>query len=212
MRMHTLVSWVSLGCFAALADGNVSAPITLETDVDATPFWRTATNATFEVHWDFPRDAASASLSVSGMNFDAVYDELTDDSIVLALPEPTDALAEDVYRLTLSFDNGLSQEAVVGVVRGVSAGGPATCRCAFSDTRFAKTGKTSVLPVPAGALTLLVDGEALSTGLDGACGWYGLEMDVPSGTIRHLEYETADGEVLTADVIRRSDGMLIIFR
>ena len=212
MRIYALVSLVSLGCFATLADGNVSAPITLETDADATPFWRTATNATFEVRWDFPHDAASASLSVNGMNFNAVYDELTDDSIVLALPEPTNALTEDVYRLTLSFDNGLTQEAVVGVVRGVSAAGAATCRCVFNDIRFAKAGRTSVLPVPAGASTLLIDGEALPTGLDGACGWYGLEMDVPSGTIRHLEYETADGEVLTADVIRRSDGMLIIFR
>lgn len=137
---------------------------------DETAFWRTVTNSTFEVSWLFPAGTQKAKLSVAGMGAEYVYDNLTENSKKLVLPSPV--TAEDVYKLTLLFDDDSEQNCLLGVVRGAQEGGTALVDYA-SDSNIAwrRTKTKAVFPIPFGAETIMVDGQGYS--LDGAAGWFG---------------------------------------
>lgn len=168
---------------SCLAAGLTSDPAVVYSQTDESPLWRTATNATFEVAWAFPDGSSSATLRVEGMDFLAEYPDLVGTSKVLELAEPVAPENENVYRLTLAFDNGVTNAAVIGVVRGHALEGTAVARVVRpTSSKWGVAAVQNALPVPFGATELTVDGESVGTGLDGAagwCGWLPEERDVP---------------------------------
>ena len=94
-----------------------------------------------------------------------------------ASPVPSlSALEEDVYRIAVTFDTGTTFTQKVGRVLG-SANSPHVGDVAFrnaASTRWPRlTGSTAVLPIPAGAQSISVNGGTpVDTGLGGARGWY----------------------------------------
>ena len=158
---------------ASAAGSNVSSPVRVFTAPDKTPFWRTATSSSFTLQWEFPEGASSADLSVVGMNSSWSWNGLSVTSKALTLPEPSAPMFEDVYWLTLAFDNGITNKAQIAVVCGVGTGeGSAVCKTT-PQRRYLRTTGPAVLQVPYGTTELSIDGEPVDTGLGGACGWYG---------------------------------------
>ena len=132
--------------------------------------WRTATNSTFEVSWLFPAGAQKAKLSVVGMGAEYVYDNLTENRKTLVLPPPV--TAEDVYKLTLLFDDDSEQSCLLGVVCGAHDGGAAVVDYASdSNLTWRRAKPKSVFPIPFGTKKITVDDREYP--LDGAAGWFG---------------------------------------
>ena len=146
---------------------------------ETSSFWRTATNDVVTVPVDLPRGATCATLSVSGLNYHRVYENLAGGSFDLHLP-PADSLeTEKVYDLVLTFDRGGSRTAKIGLIKGRLSGACST-RCLAPETGSAwrKVGKQAVLPIPYGTteFSVSIGGETVASdsGLDGAQGWYAI--------------------------------------
>lgn len=164
---------------------------------DESPLWRTATNANMRLEWMMPEGAASADLTVKGLEYSRKYSGITEDGIDLSLPEPVDALTENVYTFTLEFDNGEFRSATLGVVRGMGRGNEfigTPCVIAEPYTQWIRS--RAVLPVPYGATSLELNGKPADTGLNGAAGWYAwgpLSADAVAGgavlTVGEVDYE-----------------------
>ena len=198
---------VAVALLAASAAGsNVSSPVRVFTAPDKTPFWRTATSSSFTLQWEFPEGASSADLSVVGMNSSWSWSGLSVTSKALSLPEPSAPRLEDVYWLTLAFDNGVTNKAQVAVVCGVGTGeGAAVCKTT-PERRYLRTTGPAVLQVPYGTAELSIDGEPVDTGLGGACGWYGWK---PSAIGSYTLSLVSPSLVAECDV-RVVDGGLVI--
>jgi hypothetical protein len=137
---------------------------------EKTAFWRTATNSTFEVSWLFPAGTQKVKLSVVGMGAEYVYDNLTESRKTLVLPPPV--TAEDVYKLTLLFDDDSEQSCLLGVVRGAQEGDAVVVDyVSDSNLTWRRTKTKAVFPIPFGAEKITVNGREYP--LDGAAGWFG---------------------------------------
>lgn len=140
--------------------------------------FRTAETATPTVTWETPADATAAELTIAGMDGTETVDVTGLSQRQLSFAEPTSEDAENVYRLTLRFTcpgGDVTKTAQLGVVCGRGDGGSAAAWCVLRGdkgwTRY--RANRAVLPVPAGTMSLSVDGEAVETELAGAAGWYG---------------------------------------
>ena len=171
--------------FAAVAASTAQALMSQSAFVylqpDATSFWRTATNSVLALDIDYPDGAASASLSVSGAGYSASYDNITTNVFELHLPEASSPQTENVYDLTLTFDDGTVQMAKLGLIQGLAENGTGSTRCIapFDGREWNKMRPRAVMPIPYGttSFTVSVNGVqvAADTGLDGAQGWYVLD-------------------------------------
>ena len=114
----------------AVAVESVAVPI--YTDPDSTVLWRTLGSPTETIRWDFPEGASKATLTVEGYGYSRVYADLETKEQQLDLPAATSAATENVYTLTLAFDDEAQTvwTARVGLVQGVN-GGAASATCAF---------------------------------------------------------------------------------
>ena len=147
---------------------------------ETSSFWCTATNSTMTIPIYYPKGATKADLLVDGMQYAKSYNDITSDSVDIELPAPTNERTENVYTLTLSFDDGTVQTAKLGAVRGYakSVAGVARCVIPEESASWKKFKYRAVLPVPYGMknLTLCLNGaEPQPLETDGAQGWYGLE-------------------------------------
>ena len=79
--------------------------------------WRTAPVGDFTVSWAFPEGATKSTLSVVGVGYSQTYANLTATSQLLSLPAAAEG-SENVYTLTLTFDNGDEKTATLGRIRG----------------------------------------------------------------------------------------------
>ena len=75
---------------------------------ETSSFWNTATNSTMTLPIDYPSGATKATLTVSGVDYSRVYPDIAapQASIEIDLPMPDSPQAENVYELSLTFDNG----------------------------------------------------------------------------------------------------------
>ena len=152
----------------AVADESAVCAVVVKPE--ETAFWRTASNSTFEVFWEFPSSAGKATLSVVGMGSEYTFADLTEKRIMLELPPPV--AAEDVYELALAFDDDSVQRCSLAVVRGAREDAAATIDYASdSDLAWRRTKPRAVFPVPFGAERITVDGKDYA--LDGSAGWFG---------------------------------------
>ena len=215
MTLRGSAGLVAVAMFAAVTSAATvsSAPKFVFLDPKTSSFWHTATNSTMTLPVDFPDGATSATLAVRGRGYSRDYDGITATEVALALPAPSSAEAENVYDLTLSFDNGTERTTKLGLIRGFRAGDNSSTRClapAFDRGWELVKGGKAVLPIPCGTTAFSVNGIAQETGLDGAQGWYAFgTLDVGENAALSL---TDDDCEYPAALLGTSSGLLLIFK
>ena len=184
---------------------------------DTSSFWRTATNSTMTIPVYYPRGATKAKLKVEGMEYSKVYNDITADSVEIELPPPTTERTENVYTLTLSFDDDTVQTARLGAVRGYAKDAAGVARCVIPEgsTSWKKFKYRAVLPVPYGMkdLHLSLNGgepQPLEMGLNGAQGWCGIE-GIKRNDSLDLSYEL-NGIPYALSLVGGGDGFFFIMK
>ena len=185
---------------------------------ETSSFWNTATNSTMMLPIDYPSGATKATLTVNGVDYRKVYPDLTGDSIEIDLPAPDSPKTENVYELSLTFDNGATpRTAKLGLIQGLDSGAKGSTRCiAPASGKVWETAKyRAVLPIPYGTETFSVklnggEWRDVDTGLNGAQGWYALSP-IAKGDSVSLSY-LADGVSHFASFIGGGDGFFVILK
>ena len=180
---------------------------------ETSSFWNTATNSTMTLPIDYPSGATKATLTVNGVGYNRVYPNLMADSIEIDLPVPDSPKTENVYELTLAFDNGApSRTAKLGLIKGLDSGAKGSTRCiAPAQGKVWSTATDrAVLPIPYGTTSFTVNGVEHDTGLDGAQGWYALSPIAPGAEISLSCL--ADGVSYAASILGGGNGMFLIFK
>lgn len=184
---------------------------------ETSSFWTTATGSTLVLPIDFPGKSDSATLEVTGLGYSKVYRNITEDTYELQLPEPVSAQTENVYSLTLTFNDGTVRTAKLGLVTGITAGADGITRCMlFEDgSAWNKIRYRAVIPIPYGmeSFTLVSNGGEpveMDTGLGGAQGWYALGPVARGDDV--VLSGTANGDVFEAFLRGWGDGFFFKVR
>lgn len=159
--------------WAWCADAAVSEPVKVHLNAAESLLWHTAPAGDFTVRWSMPSDSSSASLTVSGVKYRRVYDGLSSEEAEISLPAVSSTRDENVYSLTLEFDDGSVQTAILGAVTGVGVGSdelPVPLRLEGTSL-WPKFNGRAVMPVTSDATSLAVNGAEIVPALDGAAGW-----------------------------------------
>ena len=191
MRTHIFRKVLMVGAMAALASmpyltsaSDRSAPALVYLRPETSSFWHTATNSTMTLPVDFPANASSATLTITGaFGYSQTISDITTSSVTVALPAATMGetmiATEDVYDFTLAFDDGTVRTAKLGLISGLGDGRGATrCLAPPSGRAWAKVCGQVAIPIPYGITSFEIDGVATDTGLGGAQGWYAFKLDI----------------------------------
>jgi len=184
---------------------------------ETSSFWNTATNSTMTLPIDYPSGATKATLTVSGVGYATkTYPNLTGSSFELALPVPDSPQAENVYDLTLTFDDGTVRSAKLGLIQGLSPDSEGSTRCLApaEGQVWNAIYKRAVMPIPYGteSFTMSVNGGAwtnVDTGLGGAQGWYAIKPKIGDSVSLAL---VADGINYAATLLGQGNGFFVIFK
>ena len=184
---------------------------------ETSSFWNTATNSTMTLPIDYPCGATKATLTVSGAGYAAkTYPNITGSSFDLELPVPDSPQNENVYDLTLTFDDGTVRTAKLGLIQGLSPDSEGSTRClapAEGDV-WNTIKKRAVLPIPYGteSFTMSVNGGTVTnvdTGLNGAQGWYAFRPATGDSVSLSL---MVGGINYAATLLGKGDGYFVIIR
>ena len=212
-KMATLVG-AAMVSVAVPAETIESEPTFVFLRPETSSFWNTATNNTMTVPIDYPVGATKATLAVTGLGHLEEYSDLTGDSFTFSLPVVTSPETENVYDLTLTFDDAANtiRTAKLGLVQGLSPDAEGTTRClAPSGSKvWNKVKGQAVLPIPYGMKTLKINGIDTDTGLGGAQGWYALGKIKPNETVTLSG--VAGGVEYAASLFGGGAGLMLIFR
>ena len=203
------MKYIMLGAcvvLSAAAYAAESAAAFVFVNPDTSSFWRTARSQSVTVPVDFPEEATTATLSVAGVGYSASYEIAAPGPYTFQLPEAATPAEENTYSLTLSFDRGESKTARLSLIAGQENGGAGYTRCVSQSNRSWGKSKSQqmTLPVPFGTTSLVVNGDSVDTGLDGAQGFFTL-----SGLPASMNL-TVSGTTYHADVVRMP-GFLLLF-
>ena len=178
-------------------------------------FWHTATNSTLTVPLDFKDGATSATLTVRGSTYVRVYEGITTGEFTFSLPPAEDIAHEDVYELSLVFDNGTEMSARLGLPCGIVPGAEGATRCMSErSSRWPKTYGNGLIPVPAETTALAVDGSSVTEetpGFTGAQGWLAIgevERDATVDVALSASGQTTQRTLIGAII----EGIMMIFR
>lgn len=210
--MMALVGAAAL-CGAAYAgDGAASNRAFVWLRPELNSFWHTATNATLTLPIPYPAGATRATLTVKGAGYSRTYADITADAFELSLPAATQPSDENVYRLTLTFDDGTARTAVLGLVCGFAEGTRAHARClpVLGDSVWKQALKRAVLPIPHGMTAFTVNGATVDPGINGDQGWYAIGK-VRNGDAYALSL-TADEADYAAELEGLGTGLLWVLR
>ena len=184
---------------------------------ETSSFWNTATNSTMTLPIDYPSGATKATLTVSGAGYKTqTYPNLTESSFELVLPVPDSPQNENVYDLTLTFDDGTVRTAKLGLIQGLSPDTEGSTRCLApaEGAVWNTVKKRAVLPIPYGttSFTMSVNGGTVTevdTGLNGAQGWYALKPSTDDSVSLSL---VAGGINYAATLLGQGDGFFVIIQ
>ena len=184
---------------------------------ETSSFWNTATNSTMSLPIDYPNGATKAKLEVTGVGYSKVYENITSDSFDIELPVPDSPQTENVYDLTLMFNDGTVRTAKLGLIQGLSPDteGATRCLAPAEGSVWNKVKYRAVLPIPYGTTSLSMqtnggEWKELDTGLNGAQGWYALS---PIGRGDNLSLSCiVDGVSYVASLIGGGDGFFVIVK
>ena len=216
VRNIAALAMVATVALTASAD-STSAPAFVFLAPKTSSFWHTATNNVMTLPISYPEGASSFTLTVHGLQYDRSYADQTGDSFELTLPAPTSPTTENVYDLTLTFDDGTVRSAKLGLIQGHDVKGEGATRCIIpaAGRKWRRVGNRAVLPIPYGMETfdVTINGQAVSadTGLDGAQGWYALG-GIHGDDVVGLTLTTADGAVRQASLLGRVEGFFLMVK
>jgi hypothetical protein len=183
---------------------------------ETSSFWNTAPGSSIILPIDYPYGATGASLSVSGLGYSRTYENVPEGDFKLELPAATTPKEENIYELVLTFNNGVTRTARLGLIEGARADAKGYTRCIASkdDSKWGKIKKRAVLPIPYGVETFTIvksDGTVKedSTGLNGAQGWYLLKV---SDSDRLTLSLTTASESYTQTILGIGDGFRVIVK
>ena len=142
-------------------------------------FWRTATSNVVELPVDMPKTAKSATLHVEGIGYERTYPDLKEGVCMIELPEASSPARENVFSLTLTFDDGTERTATLGVIEGIRSaeeGCSTRCRLSGNGLTWRKSASRAVIPVPYGTVSISMQGGGetgtVAAELDRSAGWY----------------------------------------
>lgn len=199
------------------AQGAESNELQLFVNTEKSFLWRTSESSTPTIEWDAPEGAVSATLSVRNMKGEQIIDVSNLSEFQLNLETPSSPDTENVYDLTLTFNFGESnivRRGQIGVVTGMGdATAAANVRNATNGWNIIKD-HCAVLPIPAGAATLSIDGVAVAASLDGAAGWYAWKSIKPkqNDDPYALSLLFADNEEWAASILSIANGLALIIK
>lgn len=210
MRRFVLSAAVAMAA-AAIGAADLSDPVRVCVDPGRFALWHTAPGSEFRLQIDYPAFASSARLDVDGVKYHAEYLDVTDDSLMISVPVPNVAKDENVYRLTLTFNDGTVWTARLGVVRGQGLGDVTDAGVAVSlkdEDSVSGSFDTPriVLPIPCGESELSVNGETVDVGLDGDRGWFALG---PARNGQHFDVRLGE---YSASLLAVGPGFLLLFK
>ena len=186
----------SAGIVEAASVAESASPAFVFLRPEKTALWHTGTGNTFSIPIPYPPGVEKvASLSVTGYRYSANYSGITENSIVLTLPEVSDSRPEkeNVYDLVLTFADGSN----VGSTR---------CLMSEEDASWKCVKRSAALPIPCGTETVTVNGQEVDTQLGGAAGWF-LLAPVSHSTAYNLQMDGA-----TALLNGYTDGTVVSIR
>lgn len=211
-KMAALVG-AAMVSVAVPAEELTSEPTFVFLRPETSSFWNTATNSTMTVPIDYPRGARAATLSVRGLGYEQTYAGITGATFTFELPAPTSPETENVYDLTLAFDDAAAtvRTAKLGLVQGLSPDAEGTTRCLAPATAkvWRRAKGRAVLPIPYGTTSFTVNGVERDTGLDGAQGWFAIGGIGPE---EDVSLTLMAGGVEYAASLLGGGGLMMIFR
>lgn len=188
-----------------------SQPLTIFANAPESYLWHSIPAGDTTVYWDMPETAHTATITIEGAHYRAIQSGLTGESYVLSLPRAANA-REDVFKVTLAFDDGSSQTAYLGAVTGLGTAGTATSPRVKLETAstWAAFQDYAAIALLQGATALTVNGAPLPD-LDGNVGW---RLVKHSGASQYDIAMTLDGETnpLLASVTGFAGGTMIVLR
>ncbi len=181
-----------------------SEPTTIYANAAESLLWHTSSFGGTTLRWDKPEGATNATITIEGDNYRRTWTGLTGESLEVSLPD-ADGTNEDVYTMTIAFDDGTVKTAYLGAVTGCGSNGSAISpRARLSSTpEWPRFQKKAVMAIPFDARALTVDGEPVPD-LDGSAGWR-LLKSVGSDADVELSL-TLDGAAEPIDVTLRATG------
>lgn len=213
-KMATLVG-AAMVSVAVPAETIESEPTFVFLRPETSSFWNTATNNTMTVPIDYPTGATSATLAIGGLGYQREYMNITGtDEFTFELPAATSPETENVYDLTLTFDDGTVRTAKLGLVQGLSPDAEGTTRClAPAESKvWSKVKGRAVLPIPYGTTSLKVNDQEVDTGLGGAQGWYAIGgLSFGNNAALSLTVEGVPDPIL-ATLLGGPGGLMLIVR
>jgi hypothetical protein len=207
-----IVFSVLFAAYTLFAEKTFSEPAFIMLLPDKSSFWHTATGATIEVSVDMPLGAKRASLSVSAPGYQRCYEDIPEGWFSFSVCEPSSPDAENVYDLTLSFDDGTVQFSRIGVVQGVGRVS-ASARCILDEEcrQWEKVYNRAVVPIPYGTQSLSVgDKKITDFGLDRSQGWYPV-AGFSAGVRKSVELSVGESRY-SADLLGGSLGFLMFIK
>ncbi len=175
--------------FAATEATSEASFIFLE--VGESSYWHTATNNVLALPVEFPDGASSATLTVSAPDYMAQHAIATEGLFTLTLPAATSPTTENVYDLTLAFNDAAAtvHTARLGLIEGYDTTTEGLTRCLAPATarKWGWVRGRSVIPIPHGMTSFTVDGVETDTLLDGEQGWYPILLKGGESTVLSLD-------------------------
>ncbi len=202
---------VALSILPAFSAGMASEETFVFMRPDESSFWRTMFGPSMTLPIVYPDGAKSAELTIVGAGYERRVQTESEQITLDDLPTPSAEREENVYRLTLTFDDGTVQTATVGCVVGAAYGNAADARCLLpgGGRRWGRVEGKAVLPVPFGSKSLRIGDTDVETGLDGVQGWYGLSLKSDQTVEAQLRL---DEEIYTATLFGGFMGFVIVAR
>ena len=180
---------------------------------DSNILWRTAPGSDFEVPVFMPHGASSATLLVTGNGYRREYTGLADGMFSLSLPAAESAEAENVYDLTLTFNDvaATQHHAKLAVVQGASASGTADAEVRVAgSSKWPNVASTAILQIPSGVDAVSVNGEAVDEGNWESPGWFLLSAQ--SGTAYEVLLSGGGISLLEAILCGVPSGFMLIYK
>ena len=211
VKKSVFAAVLSAAMCASANAGDTSSPAFVFLRPETSSFWHTATNGTISLPVDFPDGATRATLSVKGLGYFAVYDNVPEGLFDLTLPAATSPDTENVYDLELAFDGVVVRRAKLGLVQGRSVDDQGATRCIapMDGVSWRRVKRRAVLPIPYGTTSFAINGEAVDTGLGGDQGWYALG---PLGAQEKAECEMETAGVLFSATLYGVGGFIFSFK
>jgi len=170
MRGRPFLCALALAASQACAASDTSAAAEVFVDTTSSCMWNTGKSQSFSLPIEYPVLASAVDVYVKGVRYSASETGVTAASLPVSLPEPSADAAENVYEITLAFNDGTTNKCAFALVRSQSLGASCPVRLT-SESSWSKIEAKRVVQVPAG-YEPQIDGQGVAACSNGGWGWF----------------------------------------